>query len=478
MVTSFKIYGERCSGTNLLHDTIVKNFTQTHVADPNIFDDARFLTEDERKRKWNKCFAHKHFFGKHTLDDSDDTLFVCIVRDPVNWANSLYRTPHHVSQELTASPDAFVKGPFVSRILNPPKLMGHPVQQGYPLEIHENIFKLRAEKNKFLLDILPTKVKNYVLIKFEDLVDDFVNTMEKLKNAGLTPQSDTFTQIPKSQKTRSWMHNEDCEEKLPVTHDHFDFRYESSLGYNMIAPTGEDVMGQCDVCVYDWQYMKTYPSCQKHMKKLIVVGDPNPDPELIKQSKTFFTKLDWIHYFVAKILPEIDHPFELVTHNSDYTAGRVERILNHPHLVQWKGCNMLPHPKTLGIPLGLQNVDMWGKTDKDHLRQCASTPKTKLLYFNFRVATNPTVRGECERHLLAQGYVKNEGKPWKEYIQELAQYKYCASPDGNGVDSHRTWECIALGVTPILLKNPIMYHWFKDLPILWVDSYENLNLTL
>ena len=241
--------------------------------------------------------------------------------------------------------------------------------------------------------------------------------------------------------------------------------------------TGEDFMQKCDVCIYEWGYMQNHPSCVKHMKKLITVGDMQPDLELIKQSRTFFTKMDWIHYFVAIILPNIHHPFELVTHNSDYCSGGVERILTNPHLIQWRGCNMIPHPKTLGLPLGLENVDMWKRTDKDHIRQCASTPKTKLLYFNFNNSTNPKVRTTCERQLLAQGFEKNAPKQWKEYIEELSQYKYCASPEGNGVDCHRTWECLTLGVTPIVVKNPVVYTWFKDLPILWVDTYENLKLT-
>lgn len=214
------------------------------------------------------------------------------------------------------------------------------------------------------------------------------------------------------------------------------------------------------------------------MKKLIVVGDPHPPVDVIQESRIFFTKMDWIHYFVAVILPNIDHPFELVTHNSDFLSGGVERILSHPHLVQWRGCNMIPHPKTLGIPLGLENVDMWKRTNKEHLRKCATIPKTRLMYFNFNNSSNPTVRTECEKQLLAQGFRKNEPKKWDKYIQELAQYKYCASPEGNGVDCHRTWECLALGVIPIVIKNPIVYTWFQDLPILWVDSYENLNLTM
>ena len=239
--------------------------------------------------------------------------------------------------------------------------------------------------------------------------------------------------------------------------------------------TGEELIENSDVCVYEWSYLHQFPIIFKKIKNLIVVGTPHPDVELIRKSRVFFTKMDWIHYFVAKILPEIKAPFELVTHESDHTSGGVQRILEHPHLVQWRGCNMSPHPKTLGLPLSFEGAK-WGRTDRAHLQKCAALPKTKLLYFNFNVQSNPGARRACERALLAQGHQKNQNRLWKEYIEDLAQHKYCASPEGNGVDCHRTWEALALGVIPIVVKNPIMYTWFKDLPILWVDSYENLFL--
>jgi len=239
--------------------------------------------------------------------------------------------------------------------------------------------------------------------------------------------------------------------------------------------TGEELIENSDVCIYEWSYLHQFPIIFKKIKNLIVVGTPHPDVELIRKSRVFFTKMDWIHYFVAKILPEIKAPFELVTHESDHTSGGVQRILEHPHLVQWRGCNMSPHPKTLGLPLSFEGAK-WGRTDRAHLQKCAALPKTKLLYFNFNVQSNPGARRACERALLAQGHQKNQNRLWKEYIEDLAQHKYCASPEGNGVDCHRTWEALALGVIPIVVKNPIMYTWFKDLPILWVDSYENLFL--
>ena len=74
MITKYTIYGERCSGTNYLENLINENF--------------------DVKLTWE--YGFKHWFGFNNLSNSDDTLFICIVRNPVDWVNSFYRTPHHL----------------------------------------------------------------------------------------------------------------------------------------------------------------------------------------------------------------------------------------------------------------------------------------------------------------------------------------------------------------------------------------------
>ena len=50
---------------------------------------------------------------------------------------------------------------------------------------YKNIFELRHTKNKFLIEDMPKKVKNYIFIRYEDLLNDFENTMLKIKEKGL-----------------------------------------------------------------------------------------------------------------------------------------------------------------------------------------------------------------------------------------------------------------------------------------------------
>ena len=48
-------------------------------------------------------------------------------------------------------------------------------------------------------------------------------------------------------------------------------------------------------------------------------------------------------------------------------------------------------------------------------------------------------------------------------------------PAGNGVDCHRVWEVLHLNRVPIVKKSTIMNH-FVDLPIIFVDDWDNLQL--
>lgn len=71
----FTILGERCSGTNFLEKAIIANFNLE-------------LT-------WE--YGYKHFFGFSDYSNSDNVLFIGIVRDPIQWLLSLFKQPHHLN---------------------------------------------------------------------------------------------------------------------------------------------------------------------------------------------------------------------------------------------------------------------------------------------------------------------------------------------------------------------------------------------
>ena len=161
------IYGERCSGTNYLEQLLVLNFDVEIV--------------------WS--YGWKHFFGFNDLSNSDDTLFIGIIRNLEDWINSLYREKHHLPKPLTKTIDTYLNDTFYSLLDENTEIMeDRNINTG---ERYKNIFELRLVKNKYLIEKMPKLVKNYCLITYDDLVDDFVETMYKLKHCGLIIKDDS-----------------------------------------------------------------------------------------------------------------------------------------------------------------------------------------------------------------------------------------------------------------------------------------------
>lgn len=175
MLKKFTIYGERCSGTNYLENIITMNF------DVNV--------------TWE--YGWKHFFGfqDDLLQKSDDTLFICIVRNLPDWINSFYRDKHHLPLKYKKNIsekdklNEFLNKEFWSfndnngnRDTSKEILQDRNIYTG---ERYANIFELRHTKIKWMVEDLPTKVKNYIFIRYEDLINDFENTLIKIKNKGL-----------------------------------------------------------------------------------------------------------------------------------------------------------------------------------------------------------------------------------------------------------------------------------------------------
>lgn len=154
------IYGERCTGTNYLEELITSNFNVTIT--------------------WE--YGWKHFFGFNDLKNSDDTLFIGIIRNPCDWINSFYREQHHLDKSFK-NINKFLSGEFYSVHANHTENMHD--RNLYTQKRYANIFEMRHTKNKFLIEDMKSLVKNYILIRYEDLVHDFLNTMNKIKDKGL-----------------------------------------------------------------------------------------------------------------------------------------------------------------------------------------------------------------------------------------------------------------------------------------------------
>lgn len=177
------------------------------------------------------------------------------------------------------------------------------------------------------------------------------------------------------------------------------------------------------------------------------------------------------------LLPLLRNEFTLLSHNEDTNITEAYLpLLDSPKLLFWHAQNvMIKHPKLGGLPIGIANA-MWPHGNQDILQEVCSKgiQKTNSIFFNFSIWTNRTERTACYEQL--KGKVSwNESQDFRPYLETLATYKYAISPPGNGIDCHRIWECIYLGVIPIVLRSTFTERLDRVFPCVLLDKWEDFN---
>jgi len=192
--------------------------------------------------------------------------------------------------------------------------------------------------------------------------------------------------------------------------------------------------------------------------------------EIIK----IFVKIDFIHHFFQI---KKDIPYILFTHNGDLSINESHiQYLNDKNLIEWYGQNInISHPKLKSIPIGIAN-EIWPHGDENILNEIISqnNKKEKLIYLNFDINTNINERSYCINELNKHDFKMENKLPFKDYLIELSKSYFVVSPNGNGIDCHKTWEGLYLKTIPIVTKS-INIDFYKNYPIFVIDDWSNFN---
>ena len=173
MIENFTIFGERCSGTNFLEEAIIANFNIDVT--------------------WKYCW--KHFFCYNNIDDhlTDKTLFIGIVRNPIDWIASLHNKLHHIPKENHKLLNFLTNNFYSVDADGSVKQEDLNYQTG---EKYKDIFQMRKTKNDFLIFEMPKKVKNFILIRYEDLKNRYNEVLKMIKTKfDLTTKSNKICRI-------------------------------------------------------------------------------------------------------------------------------------------------------------------------------------------------------------------------------------------------------------------------------------------
>jgi len=219
------------------------------------------------------------------------------------------------------------------------------------------------------------------------------------------------------------------------------------------------------------------------------LADVIVDVDTISQTRNFdranivFCKTDLLGSLFSELVDFDGGELTLITHLSDYPI--TEALFNsRPKCIKkWFAQNAdHQHEDLIPIPIGIENhcgpskgtcIDQsFIENELDDLTEYA---KSGAIYVNFAdTHSDRRIKREILRENPKAEFSRS--KPYSEYFKDLARRKYVASPRGNGIDCHRTWEALLVRSIPVVDKH-FMYDEWK-IPVIQVTDWNNLELQI
>jgi hypothetical protein len=174
--------------------------------------------------------------------------------------------------------------------------------------------------------------------------------------------------------------------------------------------------------------------------------------------------------------------FNLYFHNSDYGFEAKHLCLcniSNLNKVYSQNLMILPSIKVHPLPIGFAN-QMWDHGNIELISNCLKNTEAKSnsVYFFFDVHTNFQERSECYQIVTTKKLENQPKLPFKKYLQLLSTFEYAICPIGNGLDTHRFWECLYLKTIPICKRNIITEYYSKWFPVFLLNDWNDLDISL
>lgn len=215
----------------------------------------------------------------------------------------------------------------------------------------------------------------------------------------------------------------------------------------------------------------------------------------LRDASKLFVFAHEIEDFLRIVQPLLTKSVTLVMHNKDELVcedALAPRLSPHVRAVFTQNLERGERTEPRGmipfypLPIGVAN-SCWshGKQQKVAFLSKffdAEEWKTRWCYFWFNVETNPIERRNCKRQLQGTFEFDTE-KPFSTYAAHLLQHRFAVCPEGRGPDTHRFWECLYLGVIPIVRRceqssiGKFYDNWpLEKMPVVVVEQWSELSL--
>jgi hypothetical protein len=257
--------------------------------------------------------------------------------------------------------------------------------------------------------------------------------------------------------------------------------------------TGERVQGMAEVTVISRRTYEFHRGVAHYAREMLrfetsmaEFGERELD-RLVRARSVFLYTHDFDE-FADVVWPQLtSQPPVLITHNSD---GEVSE--KHAAWLDREGAGVrcwlaqnaaVRHPRLRPVPIGIAN-SRWPHGNPRSLaragRRARRTNREPLsLFAQFSASTNPARAAAAEAlraNFPAEHVDATPSLKWRQYTRLLSAHQFSACPRGNGIDTHRLWESLYLGVVPIVERTTLSEHWKgAGLPLVLIDDWSEVT---
>jgi hypothetical protein len=253
----------------------------------------------------------------------------------------------------------------------------------------------------------------------------------------------------------------------------FDIQYKDII-------TGDRVLSLCDFVLLTKDIYNFHSGINKYAKDIILIKNFN-DINLnllnkyflehcnLKRVKTvkLFIYTHILEPFTKFILPFLDDTIQyiLYLHNSDHSFNedyknileslKIKKVYSQ-NIDFDSDTNTTISNKLHFLPIGIAN-SMWAHGNLEELytvmQETYKNTKVNSVYVNINPNTYDYRKKVLDKIIYKSNFNVSSNKPYIEYLRELASHRFSLCIRGNGLDTHRFWESLYLGVIPIIINN-------------------------
>jgi hypothetical protein len=203
------------------------------------------------------------------------------------------------------------------------------------------------------------------------------------------------------------------------------------------------------------------------------------DISKLKDDNIVYTHTTYVKELFEVIKP-LPNRFVVITHNSDINVD--DSFILPDNVIKWYSQNVnVRNERIESIPIGLEN-DIWFPEIQKKSKMARMLTRKKSCrnwaFMNHNIKTNPDERSRMYELFRKQHWITTEsgknGQEFDRYLENIYNHRYVLCPKGNGMDTHRFWECLYMGTIPVVKKD--INNWFyHDMRVLFVDDWEEVT---